>query len=78
MIVASLIAGVRARRNWHRRSRRVQAEIEGMSLRELADVCGDRTDVLDSAYFHVHGTLGSAAEVPRNAAATWAGRRRTP
>lgn len=77
MFAASLIAGVRTRRDMHRRYRRLQAEIDSMNLRELADVCGDRTEMLDNAYFQVYGTVASPPNAAPSTAWTRAGRRHT-
>ena len=56
MLFASLSASMNARRSRWRRYRRLRWEIENMSGRELADICGDRDNMLSDAYPQVYGT----------------------
>ena len=78
MPIASLFSPLKSLRGLRRRQQRDHIEMDDLTLRELADVYADRTEVLDGAYFHVHGTLGSTPESARTTIATWAGRRRKP
>jgi hypothetical protein len=56
MLFASLSASMNARRSRWRKYRRLRWEIENMSGRELADICGDRDNMLTDAYLQVYGT----------------------
>jgi hypothetical protein len=55
MLFASLNASMNARRSRWRKYRRLRWEIENMSGRELADICGDRDNMLSDAYPQVYG-----------------------
>jgi hypothetical protein len=55
MLFASLIANFRAHWAKIHRSRRLRKEIERMSERELADVFGDRGQMLAGVNDHVFG-----------------------
>jgi uncharacterized protein YjiS (DUF1127 family) len=56
MLFASLSASMNARRSRWRKYRRLRWEIENMSGMELADICGDRDNILSDAYPQVYGT----------------------
>ncbi|WP_274627161.1 hypothetical protein [Arvimicrobium flavum] len=52
---ASLIKNVRERSEKRRRYNRLTAEIMGMSERDLADIRGNRVDMLRGVYKEVYG-----------------------
>jgi len=55
MLFASLSASMNARRSRWRKYWRLRWEIENMSGRELADICGDRDNMLTDAHPQVYG-----------------------
>ena len=54
-VFSNLIERARARIAKRREYQRLVAEIEGFSARELADIRGDRSEMLRSAYRKVYG-----------------------
>ena len=55
MIFASLVSRIQQRLDKRRRYRRLVAEIESLSSRDLADLRADRTEMLRHAYAQVYG-----------------------
>ncbi|MDQ0472974.1 hypothetical protein [Labrys wisconsinensis] len=55
MIFASIIARIQDRLAKRRRYLRLVAEIESLTQRDLADVRGDVTDMLNAAWHEVYG-----------------------
>ncbi len=53
---SSLIKNVRSRVEKHNRFNRLANEINGMTERDLADINGNRTDMLRHAYQQVYGS----------------------
>jgi|tagenome__1003787_1003787.scaffolds.fasta_scaffold19484062_1 hypothetical protein len=55
MLFATLIANLHDRLERRRRFRALVAEIESLSSRDLADIRGDRTDMLRDAHRQIYG-----------------------
>jgi hypothetical protein len=62
MLFASLSASMNARRSRWRKYRRLRWEIENMSGRELADICGDRDGMLSGAFPQAYGMERACAD----------------
>ena len=63
MLFASLSSSMNARRSRWRKYRRLRWEIENMSGRELADICGDRDSMLSGIFPQVYGTERACADL---------------
>ncbi|MEO9336237.1 hypothetical protein ABFT80_02205 [Mesorhizobium sp. SB112] len=55
MIFSGLVARTQDRLSKRLRYRRLVAEIEGMSTRDLSDIRADRSEMLHQAYQDVYG-----------------------
>ena len=55
MLFDTIVAGARHRLDKRRQYNRLVQEIESMSARDLADIRGDRSDMLQSAYRKIYG-----------------------
>jgi hypothetical protein len=64
MLFARLIASFRAHLAKSRRYRRLRTEIESMSERDLADVFGDRSQMLAGVHDHFYGRSTALAPLP--------------
>ena len=55
MIISSLVSRARDRLAKRNRYKRLVAEIESLSTRDLADISGNRAEMLRHAYMEIYG-----------------------